>query len=85
MLLYTCKEQKLTKQKTKYKENGTMKMNDIMNVIVDLSFSQGFYGRLYRDIMELKSNSPSDYDLLVEELEGQNFKDALDVVLYFEC
>ncbi len=62
-----------------------MKMNDIMNVIVDLSFSQGFYGRLYRSIMELKSNSPSDYDLLVEELEGQNFKDALDVVLYFEC
>lgn len=75
----------LQNKKTKYKENGTMKMNDIMNVIVDLSFSQGFYGRLYRDIMELKSNSPSDYDLLVEELEGQNFKDALDVVLYFEC
>lgn len=62
-----------------------MKMNDIMNVIDELRYSQGFYGRLYRDIMELKSNSPSDYELLAEELEGQNFRDSLDVILYFEC
>lgn len=59
-----------------------MKMKDIIKVIEDLSYSQGFYGRLLRSIDEL---SEEEYDLLTEELEGQNFKDSLDVVLYFEC
>lgn len=59
-----------------------MKMKDIIKVIEDLSYLQGFYGRLLRSIDEL---SEEEYDLLAEELEGQNFKDSLDVVLYFEC
>lgn len=59
-----------------------MKMKDIIKVIEVLSYSQGFYGRLLRSIDEL---SEEEYDLLAEELEGQNFKDSLDVVYYFEC
>ena len=62
-----------------------MNMNQILSTIKELANSQGFYGRMYHNIMELKQNSPSDYDLLVEELEGQNFKDAVDMILYFEC
>lgn len=58
-----------------------MKMNQIMDTIKMLSMSQGFYGRLYRQIMELDAE---DYDRVAEELESQNFSDAVDMVLYFE-
>jgi hypothetical protein len=62
-----------------------MKMNQIMNLITELSYSQGFYGRLKRDILEMKENFPDQYDMLVENWESQNFKDSLDFILYIEC
>lgn len=62
-----------------------MKFNDILSIIRDLSYSQGFYGRLYRSIMDLKENDYEEFLNIVEELENQNFNDSLDVVLYFEC
>ena len=62
-----------------------MKMKDILNTIEILSRSQGFYGRLLMNIMRLKEESEEDYQLLVEQLEGQNFRDTLDLVLFFEC
>lgn len=62
-----------------------MKMNDILNSIEELSYSQGFYDRLLRSILELKEECEEDYQLLVEQLEGQNFRDTVDMVLYFEC
>ena len=62
-----------------------MKMKDILNTIEILSHSQGFYGRLLMNIMRLKEESEEDYQLLVEQLEGQNFRDTLDLVFYFEC
>lgn len=62
-----------------------MKMKDILNTIEILSRSQGFYGRLLMSIMRLKEESEEDYQLLVEQLEGQNFRDTLDLVLFFEC
>ena len=62
-----------------------MKMKDILNTIEILSRSQGFYGRLLMSIMRLKEENEEDYQLLVEQLEGQNFRDTLDLVFYFEC
>lgn len=62
-----------------------MKMNQIMDLITELSCSQGFYGRLKRDILEMKENFPDQYDMLVENWESQNFKDSLDFILYIEC
>lgn len=61
-----------------------MKMNEIMSEIADLACSQGFYGRLYRDILELKREDPETYEQLKAELEAQNFATTLDMVLYFE-
>ena len=61
-----------------------MKMKDIMKVIEELSYSQGSYGRLKREIYWLEDNDPEGYNALVEELEGQNFKDSLDLILYLE-
>ena len=28
---------------------------------------------------------PQDYEKVVEELESQNFQNAVDLVMYFEC
>ncbi len=62
-----------------------MKMNQIMDLITELSYSQGFYGRMKRDILYMKENYPDDYELLVEDWESRNFKDSLDFILYIEC
>ena len=56
-------------------KNG-MNRNDIMFAIKSLSYSQGFYGRLYRD---LKGNPET-----LEFLEKQNFKNSLDMVMFLE-
>lgn len=63
-----------------------MKMNEILSVIRSLAKSQGLYGRILEAIENLRDyGDPEDYDALVSALEAQNFKDPLDVVLYFEA
>ena len=47
-----------------------------------LAQSQGFYGRLLRDIDEMDEE---DRDKVWSDLESQNFKDAVDLILYIEC
>ena len=58
--------------------------NDVLNVLSELSQSQGFYGRLLRDIYELMEYEPERFDMLVEEIENANFRNSLDVIMYFE-
>jgi hypothetical protein len=57
---------------TKGEQN--MNRNQIMEVITELSYSQGFYGRLKRDMT----------DEALDYLEAQNFKDSLDLILFLE-
>ncbi len=61
-----------------------MKMEDILNAIRELASSQGFYGRLLRDLTELKENDLESYNSIKEELESQNFTDTLDLIIYLE-
>lgn len=61
-----------------------MKMDDLLEVIVELSGSQGSYGRLYRALMDLKENSPEEYAELSEVWESKNFGSSLDFILYLE-
>lgn len=65
-------------------KNKTYTMEDILAVIRELSYSQGFYGRLLRTIYELKENDEENYQRLCEELENQGFTEPLDIVFYFE-
>ena len=58
--------------------------NDVINILIELSHSQGFYGRLLRDLSEIKKYEPERFDLIVMEIESQEFTNALDVVIYFE-
>ena len=66
----------------KRKEVNIMTAKDVINVIEELSYSQGFYGRLLRDIKGLNANDFREFCRVMEE---QNFRDSLDVVLFFEC
>ena len=59
-----------------------MKRNEIISTIETLAMSQGFYGRLLERINGLDEEQ---YEELMEHLERQNFGDAVDMVMYFEC
>ena len=58
--------------------------DDVIDIIDTLSHSQGFYGRLLRDIYELKRYEPEMFAMFVDEIESQNFTNTLDIVMYFE-
>ena len=62
-----------------------MDRNEILATIRNLANVQGFYGRLYRAFMEVRANKPENYELIMEQLEAENFADATELVLYFEC
>lgn len=51
-----------------------------VNTIQSLALSQGFYGRILRRLEEMENEE-------IERLKADlpQFKDALDVVFYFEC
>lgn len=62
-----------------------MNRDEILATIRNLANIQGFYGRLYNAFMTVKANKPENYELIMEKLEAQNFEDATELVLYFEC
>ena len=61
-----------------------MKRDELLNVIEGLSHSQGFYGRLLRQLIELKNEYPDTYEEVMESWENENFKTTLDFILYLE-
>lgn len=58
-----------------------MKREEIIATIKSLASSQGLYSRLYRDLMELDED---EYDEVMTELESQNFKDGVDLIMFIE-
>ena len=62
-----------------------MKIKEIKETIKSLASSQGFYGRLLASMETMEEMFPQDYAELVGELESQNFQNAVDMILYFEC
>lgn len=61
-----------------------MTREEILDTIKSLSHSQGFYQRIYDAMEELKQNDPEQYELFMKNLEAQDFKDEVDLVLFFE-
>ena len=60
-------------------------MNDVLEVVRELSYSQGFYGRLLRDLLEIRDNDSEKWEELCEYITAQKFTEPLDVVYFFEC
>ena len=61
-----------------------MDIEQIMAAIRSLAGSQGYYGRLYNELLEMQTNDPEKWEEVKNTLEAQNFNDTLDMVLYFE-
>lgn len=59
-------------------------VEQVIEVIEMLSHSQGFYGRLLEEIMYIEVNEPDKFETFKELVEEQEFKDPVDVVLFFE-
>ena len=58
--------------------------DDVMDIIISLSQSQGYYGRLLRSIAELRDDDEEAFDELVVKIESEEFTSALDIIEYFE-
>ena len=58
-----------------------MKFEEVMLLIKNLSKSQGFYGRMLRDIKELDVDSLDKFKTFIEE---KNFKDGVEFILFIE-
>lgn len=58
-----------------------MKRDEILGAIKALAKSQGFYGRLLKQI----ENAPEkEREAFFSMLEAENFKDVVDLCLFFE-
>ena len=58
-----------------------MKRDQIIDTFKSLACSQGFYGRLLAAINDADEDSREEF---FAELEAQNFRDPLDLILYIE-
>lgn len=58
-----------------------MDRQEIRGAFEMLAQSQGFYGRLLRDIDSL---DVKDSEKIWADLESHNFKDTVDLILYME-
>lgn len=59
-------------------------IDQILEVIENLSHSQGFYARLLETVLYAKDNNPDVYEQWKERMEAQNFKDPVDIVMFLE-
>ena len=66
------------------KRQGSYNIIQVIDVIRNLSHSQGFYSRLYTDILEMQRHDKEAFERFKTVMEAQEFKDDVDVVLYFE-
>lgn len=61
-----------------------MDREGILNVFREFAQSQGFYGRLLRDLAEFEEYEPDAYEEFMQNLEAQEFRTPLDVIMYIE-
>lgn len=59
-------------------------VDQVIEVVKMLSQSQGFYGRLLEDIMYMKEYDTDKFEEFEELIELMDFKDPIDVVMFFE-
>ena len=60
-----------------------MTREEILAGFESLARSQGYYGRLLRELREIEWDEPEVYEKFFEQFK--NCKDMLDVILTLEC
>ena len=58
-----------------------MNKTEILNAILKLSASQGFYGRLYK----ILTSGTEESERLLNKMVEQKFTDVIDMVLWLEA
>lgn len=58
-----------------------LSFDEMIDIITELSFSQGFYGRLLRDINELDDETLNEVKNL---WENKKFTDNIDFIMWLE-
>lgn len=58
---------------------------DFKDFVGSLSHSQGFYSRLYRDLLEMENNDVESLEKLRKTIDEQHFTDTLDFIYWLEC
>lgn len=61
-----------------------LNIEEVVEVVEMLADSQGFYGRLLEEILYIEENEPNKYEVFKTIIEKQEFKDPVDVALFFE-
>lgn len=61
-----------------------MSRTEIMDTIRNLSHSSGRYARLYNSLRRLQEYEPDSYEVYMNHLVLQRFKDPVDLVMFFE-
>lgn len=59
-----------------------MTFEKALEIARELSYSQGFYGRLLRNMQEMDEEQRKE---LEEDFEYNKVKDSMDLIFYFEC
>lgn len=59
-----------------------MTFEKVLEIVRELSYSQGFYGRLLRNMQEMDEEQRKE---LEEDFEYNKVKDSMDLIFYFEC
>lgn len=57
---------------------------EIMETFASLARSQGTYTRMYNVLREMEADDPDCYNAVMSQLEEENFKDAVDLIMYVE-
>lgn len=61
-----------------------MNRKDIMQAIKELARCQGYYSRMYNELLIMEKTFPDKYDAYMGYLESQKFADRIDMVLFLE-
>lgn len=69
-------------ENTMSKKDYTRLKNGVMDLFESLSHSQGFYGRLIRDIKEAEENGVDTTDFF---MQFKDCKSPVDIILKVEC
>lgn len=64
------------------KEKEFMTFKKALEVVRELSSSQGFYGRLLQSMEDMTEEEKAK---LEQDLEHNKVKDTMDLIFYFEC
>lgn len=76
---------KMKKENTEKKSKKYLDYEDFKGFVKTMSYSQGFYGRLYENLLELEETDDESLEELKNAIEEKHFTDTLDFVFWLEC